>query len=181
MRYLADELPSFLRLLDVQGFWGFPADALHPVQIWPVLFLKMDTHATNSFSNSWPVAAKKYQCWLSLDGVTYIALQPVGLLGPGHIHVTGQSRVLMKESPVVGVGCQVLSLLGVADVYHVQVKTGDENDFTQWDEDEESTQSSSIFTQCPRCEMSKSTGLRIELSVKSPHLNLVLVSSYSFL
>lgn len=57
---------------------------------------------------------------------TYIALQSVGLLSPGDVHVGWQSRILVEESPVVGLGCQVLSLLGMADVDHVQINTGDE-------------------------------------------------------
>lgn len=35
----------------------------------------------------------------------------------------------MEESPVVGLGCQVLSLLGVADVDHVQIDTGHRDNF----------------------------------------------------
>lgn len=68
--------------------------------------------------------------WMS-DNETYIALEVVGLLGPGNIHVGCRSRIVVEESPVVRLGCQVLSLLGMADVQHVQVKTGDEIHFIQ--------------------------------------------------
>lgn len=60
---------------------------------------------------------------------TYIALQSVGLLSPGDVHVGWQSCILVEESPVVGLGCQVLSLLGVADVDHVQINTKDKIHF----------------------------------------------------
>lgn len=55
----------------------------------------------------------------------YVALQSIGLLSPGNIHVRGESRILVEESPVLGLGRQVLSLLGVADVQHIQINTGD--------------------------------------------------------
>lgn len=64
---------------------------------------------------------------------TYVTLQPVGLLSPGHAHVRGQSGVLVEESPVVGLGCQVLGLLGVADVDHVQINTGDRDKLKKFD------------------------------------------------
>lgn len=67
---------------------------------------------------------KKTSCYDNVsDNETYIALQSVGLLSPGNIHVSWQSSVVMEESPVFGLGCQVLSLLGVADVQHIQVNT----------------------------------------------------------
>lgn len=73
----------------------------------------------------------KTSCYLMSNYEAYIALQSIGLLSPGNIHVRGQSRILMEESPVFGLGCQVLSLLGVADVQHIQMNTGDRINFIQ--------------------------------------------------
>lgn len=59
---------------------------------------------------------------------SYITLQPIGFLSPGDAPVCRQSCVVVEEGPVVGVGCQVLSFLGVANVDHVQVDTGHRDD-----------------------------------------------------
>lgn len=70
-----------------------------------------------------------FSTYLRGEKKSYITLQPVGFLCPGDAPVCGQSRVLVEEGPVVGLGCQVLSLLGVADVDHVQIDTGHRDNF----------------------------------------------------
>lgn len=52
---------------------------------------------------------------LSVYG-TDVALQSIGLLCPGHIHVSWQRGVLVQECSVVVVCRQVLGLLGLADI-----------------------------------------------------------------
>lgn len=119
--YLADQLSGFLRLLDIQRLWGLPADALHPAQIGPVLFLNKDPRSFHFYS---PVvhffSITQVFIWMS-NHKTNLALESIGLLCPGDVHVRRQSRILVEESPVVGLGCQVLSLLCMADVQHIQI------------------------------------------------------------
>ena len=116
-RYLADELSSFLRLLHVERLRRLPADALHPVQIGPVLFLETDA-----------VQIAQCLCQGTTSGVgtggpvheTYIALESISLLRPGNAPISRQRGVLVQEGPVVGLGRQVLGLLGMADVHHIR-------------------------------------------------------------
>lgn len=88
------------------------------------------THSRFSF-NQQVLSLNKTSCNLKSNSETYVALQLVGLLSPGDVHVRWQSRILMEEGLVFGVSCQVLSLLGVADVQHVQINTGDRIHFTR--------------------------------------------------
>lgn len=64
--------------------------------------------------------------------LTHVALQVVGLLSPGNVHVRGQASVVMQDGPVRRLRGQVLSLLCVADVQHVQINTeGQSRDRTE--------------------------------------------------
>lgn len=62
--------------------------------------------------------------WDKTSNDTHLALQLIGLLGPGNVHVRWQCCVLVEDSPVIGLSCQVLSLLSMADIQHVQRNTG---------------------------------------------------------
>lgn len=52
-------------------------------------------------------------------GASYLTLQGVSFLGPGHLQVLGQRRELVAPCPVVVVAGQGLGLPGVDQVHHV--------------------------------------------------------------